>query len=78
MIMMMMNFITIYLLFSPVAFAFATLPGGRQHGSMTECRMANEDGIAVVGCGVLGTSLCKQLLSSPDFEGVQGEFVRWC
>ena len=24
--------------------------------------------IAVVGCGVLGTSLCKQLLSHPDFE----------
>jgi len=24
--------------------------------------------IAIVGCGVLGTSLCKQLLSSPDFN----------
>ncbi|CAB9513656.1 expressed unknown protein [Seminavis robusta] len=24
---------------------------------------------AVIGCGVLGTSLCKQLLASPDFEG---------
>ena len=29
--------------------------------------------IAVVGCGVLGTSLCRQLLSSPDFESKTGE-----
>ena len=31
--------------------------------------------IAVVGCGVLGTSLCKQLLSSPDFGSKTGEYV---
>lgn len=28
---------------------------------------------AVVGCGVLGTSLCRQLLESPDFEGRSGK-----
>lgn len=27
---------------------------------------------AVVGCGVLGTSLCKQLLASPEFAGWKG------
>ena len=31
---------------------------------------------AVVGCGVLGTSLCKQLLASPEFENLKGRFVR--
>lgn len=29
------------------------------------------DGVAVVGCGVLGTSLCKQILECPNFEGRQ-------
>jgi hypothetical protein len=34
---------------------------------------SSKDGdIAVVGCGVLGTSFCKQLLSSPDFQGRKG------
>jgi hypothetical protein len=28
---------------------------------------------AVVGCGVLGTSLCKQLLATPEFEGWTGK-----
>ena len=28
---------------------------------------------AVVGCGVLGTSLCKQILASPEFSDWQGE-----
>ena len=32
------------------------------------------DGVAVVGCGVLGTSLCKQLLESPHFSGNTGEW----
>ena len=27
---------------------------------------------AVVGCGVLGTSLCKQLLTSPEFADWKG------
>jgi len=31
----------------------------------------NNNGIAVIGCGVLGTSLCKQLLESPDFSDRQ-------
>jgi hypothetical protein len=35
----------------------------------------NTDGVAVVGCGVLGTSLCKQILECPDFEGRQGELI---
>jgi nucleoside-diphosphate-sugar epimerase len=29
--------------------------------------MSNRNDVAVIGCGVLGTSLCKQLLESPDF-----------
>jgi len=28
--------------------------------------------VAVVGCGVLGTSLCKQLLESADFASAKG------
>ena len=31
----------------------------------------NED-VAIVGCGVLGTSLCRQLLSSTDFATAKG------
>jgi hypothetical protein len=31
---------------------------------------------AVIGCGVLGKSLCQQLLASPDFEGWTGAFVK--
>jgi hypothetical protein len=27
---------------------------------------------AVVGVGVLGTSLCKQLLEDPDFQDLKG------
>lgn len=38
---------------------------------------ATNKGIAVVGCGVLGTSLCKQLLESPDFDGRTGTCVAW-
>jgi hypothetical protein len=34
---------------------------------------ASSSDIAIVGCGVLGTSLCKQLLSSPGFEFKTGE-----
>ena len=34
------------------------------------------EGVAVVGCGVLGTSLCKQILECPDFDGRQGELRR--
>lgn len=30
------------------------------------------DSIAVIGCGVLGTSLCKQILSCPDFDSKSG------
>ena len=30
---------------------------------------------AVIGCGVLGTSFCKQLLASSDFEGWSGVYV---
>lgn len=29
---------------------------------------------AVVGCGVLGTSLCKQMLASPEFSDCKGRF----
>jgi len=29
--------------------------------------------VAVIGCGVLGTRLCQQLLQSPDFEGWTGK-----
>lgn len=29
---------------------------------------------AVVGCGVLGTSLCRQLIESPEFADWDGMF----
>ena len=29
---------------------------------------SNGNDVAVIGCGVLGTSLCKQLMESPDFS----------
>jgi len=35
--------------------------------SSTPSKSSSNDKIAIVGCGVLGTSLCKQLLSHPDF-----------
>ena len=35
------------------------------------------DGIAVIGCGVLGTSLCKQLLASPGFASRTGVACAW-
>ena len=31
--------------------------------------------IAVIGCGVLGTSLCKQLIEAPEFSAASGESV---
>jgi hypothetical protein len=30
---------------------------------------------AVVGCGVLGTSLCKQMLESPEFASWKGKAI---
>lgn len=30
---------------------------------------SSSDGIAIIGCGVLGTSLCRQILESSDFDG---------
>ncbi len=39
----------------------------------TQMKSSKDGDIAVVGCGVLGTSLCKQLLSSPDFQGRKGK-----
>jgi len=35
--------------------------------SSTPSKSSSNDKIAIVGCGVLGTSLCKQLLSHSDF-----------
>ena len=35
--------------------------------SSTSTTSSSDNKIAIVGCGVLGTSLCKQLLSHPDF-----------
>lgn len=35
----------------------------------------NNGGVAVIGCGVLGTSLCKQLLESPQFESSKGTWT---
>ena len=32
-----------------------------------------ESSCAVVGCGVLGTSLCKQLIESPEFSSWKGK-----
>lgn len=37
--------------------------------------MSTSGDIAVIGCGVLGTSLCRQILASADFDGRSGEFV---
>ncbi len=31
--------------------------------------------IAVVGCGVLGTSLCEQLLSDSEFRSTSGKII---
>lgn len=33
------------------------------------------DSVAIFGCGVLGTSLCKQILSCPDFQSKSGESI---
>ena len=37
------------------------------------------DGVAVVGCGVLGTSLCQQIMGCADFQDKQGACTcfRW-
>jgi len=62
------------LLALPAALSFgasAVVPGaaGRSSASsalsMSSATDAAADGIAVVGCGVLGTSLCRQLLTNP-------------
>ena len=42
-------------------------------GAASLTMSAAADGIAVVGCGVLGTSLCKQLIENPKFGSRSGE-----
>ena len=37
-------------------------------------QMSMKSDFAVVGCGVLGTSLCRQLLNSPEFGARVGVF----
>jgi len=67
-----MNLCAIFtLLLSPSVYSFATIPSSSSRQSMASTSIHNimSSDIAVVGCGVLGTSLCKQLLSSPDFKG---------
>jgi hypothetical protein len=40
---------------------------------ITSSSSANtSNSIAIVGCGVLGTSLCKQILACPELESVKG------
>jgi len=50
--------------------------------SMAFASMSNRNDVAVIGCGVLGTSLCKQLLESPDFSSrtsaLRCEKISWC
>ena len=42
--------------------------GGRRSSTSALSMSSATDGIAVVGCGVLGTSLCRQLLDNPKFD----------
>lgn len=69
-------FFALSVISSPSVYAFATIPASgmasSNGSSSTSIRLASSktsSDIAVVGCGVLGTSLCKQLLASPDFKG---------
>ena len=41
-------------------------------GQISSAMSVSSSDCAVVGCGVLGTSLCKQLLESPEFASMKG------
>ncbi len=41
-------------------------------GQLTFAMSMSSSECAVVGCGVLGTSLCKQMLASPEFMDWKG------
>jgi hypothetical protein len=56
---------TIFTLVSTVLFL------GRISSAMSVSSAASE--CAVVGCGVLGTSLCKQMIGSPQFSSWKGK-----
>ena len=73
-------FFILAFLLSPQAYSFATLPSQKNLSKLSSSRrmMVSGGDIAVVGCGVLGTSLCKQLLSSPSFEGRSGMWYILC
>ncbi len=75
---MIKNSFFLILLSTPFAYSFATLPRSStisslksisRGGTDTSLRMQEGRNIAVVGCGVLGTSLCKQLLLNNDDQG---------
>jgi len=58
--------------------------GGGTSSTTTRTRTTplamSADGVAVVGCGVLGTSLCRQILGSSDFGSRSGEwrgYMHW-
>jgi hypothetical protein len=40
--------------------------------SLVSTAMSCTGGVAVIGCGVLGTSLCKQLIEAPEFSEASG------
>ena len=44
--------------------------------SLAFASMSNRNDVAVIGCGVLGTSLCKQLLESPAFSSRTSTYRR--
>lgn len=54
--------------FGAHAGALGTAGGTYSTSSALSMSSASADGIAVVGCGVLGTSLCRQLLDNPKLD----------
>ena len=46
--------------------------------AMSVASASTSSSCAVVGVGVLGTSLCKQLLHDPDLKDLKGEHVIAC
>ena len=81
-------FFILTLILSPSVYSFAIHPNNtnnsirsRRHDKKSlnvihqMSATTSESDIAIIGCGVLGTSLCKQLLTSPDFQGRSGTCI---
>jgi hypothetical protein len=47
-------------------------------GQISSAMSVSSSECAVVGCGVLGTRVCKQIVASPEFSSWKGRMLGFC